>query len=141
MKTIYCLGFAFSEDGSHVALIRKARPAWQAGKLNGIGGHVERREHPQTAMAREFKEETGYDTWSIDWDAFAKMKLPDAEVYCYRTFRVDLTSLETKTDEEVVVTTVEVVRSTLCIPNLSWLVPLALDREVLLTIIRYEKDR
>jgi hypothetical protein len=36
----YVVGFAFDTDG-RVALIRKNRPEWQAGRLNGIGGHVE----------------------------------------------------------------------------------------------------
>jgi 8-oxo-dGTP diphosphatase len=34
----YVLGFMFSSDHSEVALIRKRKPEWQRGKLNGIGG-------------------------------------------------------------------------------------------------------
>jgi 8-oxo-dGTP pyrophosphatase MutT (NUDIX family) len=55
----YVLGFAFTVDGS-VALIRKAKPEWQAGKLNGIGGKIEEFDpSPVHAMTREFMEETG----------------------------------------------------------------------------------
>lgn len=55
----YCLGFAFTVDGS-VALIRKAKPEWQAGKLNGVGGKIEEFDpSPVHAMTREFMEETG----------------------------------------------------------------------------------
>ena len=34
----YACGFLFSQDRTRVVLIRKRRPAWQAGKLNGVGG-------------------------------------------------------------------------------------------------------
>ena len=37
----YVVGFAFSADMSRVLLIRKNRPLWMAGKLNGIGGRAE----------------------------------------------------------------------------------------------------
>jgi 8-oxo-dGTP diphosphatase len=59
--TQYVLGFAFTYDGQ-VALIEKNRPAWQAGKWNGIGGHMEPGEDIYEAMAREFQEETGVET-------------------------------------------------------------------------------
>ena len=54
----YVLGFCFSRDHSKVVLIAKNRPKWQAGRLNGIGGHVEDGEIPIVAMAREFREES-----------------------------------------------------------------------------------
>jgi hypothetical protein len=34
----YVVGFLFSPSGAEVVLIRKARPSWQSGLLNGIGG-------------------------------------------------------------------------------------------------------
>ena len=39
--TRYVAGFLVSDDRYYVALIRKKRPAWQEGRLNGIGGHIE----------------------------------------------------------------------------------------------------
>lgn len=69
----YVLGFLFSEDGSRVLLIWKNRPAWQAGKLNGIGGKIEDGEQPLDAMKREFVEETlfvGYgDLRNAEWSS------------------------------------------------------------------------
>lgn len=56
----YVVGLAVNQGW--VALIRKAKPAWQAGRLNGIGGKVEPGEDPQLAMAREFEEEAGVAT-------------------------------------------------------------------------------
>lgn len=39
----YVLGFMFSTEdrGQKVALIKKLKPKWQAGLLNGIGGKIE----------------------------------------------------------------------------------------------------
>ena len=56
----YVLGFMFNEAESKVLLVWKNRPAWQAGKLNGVGGKIEAGETPVQAMNREFAEETGF---------------------------------------------------------------------------------
>jgi 8-oxo-dGTP diphosphatase len=52
------ISFVFHDD--HVLLIRLSedRGAW-AGKLNGVGGHIERGEDPHASALREIKEETG----------------------------------------------------------------------------------
>lgn len=55
----YVVGYAFRADYGAVALIEKRKPAWQAGKLNGIGGKIEPDESPAGAMSREFAEEAG----------------------------------------------------------------------------------
>jgi 8-oxo-dGTP diphosphatase len=53
----YVVGFLIS--GSLVSLIKKNRPEWQKGKINGIGGKIEKGETPEQAMKREFYEEAG----------------------------------------------------------------------------------
>ena len=63
-KDRYVLGFVFSEACDRVLLMWKNRPAWQAGKLNGIGGKIEAGETAQHAMEREFTEETMFLGWS-----------------------------------------------------------------------------
>lgn len=120
--TEYAVGFAFDDDG-RVALIRKNRPAWQEGRLNGIGGHVEEGENPDDTMVREFEEETGVRLEG--WKKFVRMSFPGAVIHFYkvRTSADVLGSLETVTDEEVVVH--ERPFSDLIIPNLTWLIPLA----------------
>lgn len=55
---IYVCGFAMTQHGDRVLLVKKTHPNWQAGKFNGIGGHVENGESAGAGMAREFKEET-----------------------------------------------------------------------------------
>lgn len=48
---LHCKGF--------VAMVRKARPPWQAGKLNLPGGKLQDGETYHAALVREFQEETG----------------------------------------------------------------------------------
>ena len=67
--TNYVAGFLIDREARQIALIRKNRPEWQAGQLNGIGGHIEPGEVPREAMRREFMEETGFD--SSLWEHFA----------------------------------------------------------------------
>ena len=55
----YVVGYCFDPYFEHVVLIEKARPEWQAGKLNGVGGKIEPKETPRRAMVREFQEEAG----------------------------------------------------------------------------------
>lgn len=55
----FVVGFLFDPTLTHVLMIRKQRPDWMKGFLNGIGGHVEAGETFDEAMKREFYEETG----------------------------------------------------------------------------------
>lgn len=127
----YVLGFAFNTARTQVALIEKNRPAWQAGKLNGIGGHVEPNEENIEAMVREFQEETGTPwTWNEDWQHFATMQGLDWVVYCFFTTEVDFTLLRTMTDEKVWTIRVDQLPPN-TLMNLRWLIPLALDSELI----------
>lgn len=131
----YVVGFALDDTG-RVALIRKARPQWQAGLLNGVGGHIEPGEAPMGAMVREFAEETGAAL--TDWDHLATLVFPGGALWVLRTWCTSsvLDGLRTTTDEEVVVASVSQVCAAsqtpetsdpalLAVGNLSWLLPLA----------------
>lgn len=131
MNTSYCLGFAFT-DGWSVALIKKARPLWQAGKLNGIGGVVNEYESACVAMIREFKEETTMQTTEEDWDGFLLMEFPDTKVqiFVFRAFFESLAQVRTPkgSDEPVSVVHYSMLDYNDCIYNLRTLIPMALDR-------------
>lgn len=128
--TAYVAGFLF--DHERVALIRKSRPQWQAGRLNGIGGHIEPGETAHAAMVREFEEEAGARI--EQWDHFATV---DGEWGSVAFFRADVPDLLVT----VTATTIDEGQIEIhdlvdfprpdCLPNLSWLIPLA----------RYRHDR
>ena len=56
----YTMGFIFSPDLKNVYLIRKTHPEWQAGLLNGVGGHKQETEGFHACMMRKAYEEAGY---------------------------------------------------------------------------------
>ena len=86
MMRTYACGFLFSEDRQRVLLIRKARPAWQAGKLNGIGGKLESGETPYDAQRREFREEAGTDI--ADWTEVLTLSGPGWSGQFFRAFKM-----------------------------------------------------
>lgn len=59
-KYVLVCPFNFLPD-KPVMLIRKAKPEWQKGRLNLVGGKVEPGEEFIDAAIREFREETGLD--------------------------------------------------------------------------------
>lgn len=65
-RASYVVGLATSPGIETVALVRKARPARQEGRLNGVGGKIEPGEAPRAAMIREWAEQTTLATgrWS-----------------------------------------------------------------------------
>lgn len=127
---LYCVGFAFDRQRRpvpRVLLIEKQRPAWQKGKLNGVGGKLKRHEEPEAAMRREFQEETGL--YVRDWSKFATLKGPDFFVTFFRAFLTpeEFELAQTTTDEPVVECKVFDIWTLPVIPNLPVLIPLALD--------------
>lgn len=85
------LGFAFNPTDGTVLLMRKARPDWQAGKLNGVGGKLEMLttgwESAADAIAREFLEETGCATPDFCWERVGVM---ETESFGPESWRVDI---------------------------------------------------
>jgi 8-oxo-dGTP diphosphatase len=133
MKTYVC-GFLFSPDRSRVLLIRKNRPAWQAGKLNGVGGKIEPGETPHQAMVREFREEAGVDLPEPRWQHVLTLSGKDdagaGHGWAGHFFRAfgDLTEASARTDEPLEIhPTAPLPADT--IPNLRWMIPLLLDDE------------
>lgn len=123
--TEYVAGFMF--DGDRVALVVKNRPAWQAGKMNGVGGHIELGETPEQAMYREFVEETGYK-WKVYWHKFAVLSGEHFRVYFFWS-EGSHDILKSPTDEKIVSIPCDRINHANCIPNLTWLVPMAKSME------------
>ena len=122
----YVCGFLFSPDRSRVLLIRKRRPAWQAGKLNGVGGKVEPGEAVDAAMRREFREEAGLEV--AGWRRGVVLIGPDWRGHFYRAFG-DVDEARAMTDEPLERHDAAALPPDV-IPNLKWIVPLLLDDDV-----------
>lgn len=124
--TRYVLGFAFNNELDHVALIKKARPDWQRNKWNGIGGHIVGDEPASSAMVREFREETGVETKHEDWKVVCDFSGNGFDIVVY-TMRFNSTpNLNKLTDEAPNWWAVRYLPSDV-IPNLRWLVPMAIE--------------
>lgn len=133
---LYACGFLFSKDRTRVILIRKNRPAWQAGKLNGLGGKLEPGETPYEAMRREFREEAGVDipSWTECLTVTGEPSKADPRGWRGHFFRAfdDLEQCQAQTDERLEIhSVVGLPRDT--IPNLQWMIPMMLDDEVFTT--------
>lgn len=132
---IYVLGFAFSSNfqNEFVALIRKKRgPKPVIGKLNGIGGRFEAEDRTIFhAMSREFMEETGIATAYDDWRKFAELTVQryHAVIHCFSLTFDQPRTLEQTTDEYVGWYPVNAIHECDTVPNLRWLVPMALDQD------------
>lgn len=130
MKEYVC-GFLINTSANEVALILKNRPEWQKGLLNGVGGHIEYGEKPKDAMKREFWEEAGAEI--NDWIKFTE--LTDHRnwkvhfFYCKVEFEVARV-VHSKTDEEVIFVDLNHIRDEETIPNLQWLIPMALSMDL-----------
>jgi 8-oxo-dGTP diphosphatase len=123
--TRYVCGFMFSPNHNRVALIRKNKPDWQKGLLNGMGGKIEDLEFASHTMVREFREETGLVTSVEDWKLFLLLSGKDWQVFFYSS-EGDLSLLYSVTDEIVeLVTTKPLPTDT--IRNLQWIVPFCID--------------
>lgn len=120
----YVVGFLFRNEGKEVALIRKEKPEWQKGKLNGVGGKIEPGENSFEAMEREFKEETGAVVTL--WRLFVALNCDGVfiDFFCSH----EPAEVRTTTNELVEWWRVsEVLNNPRTIPNLKWLIPMALD--------------
>ena len=128
-KTKLVVGFMYYRATESVVLIRKNRPDWMNGCLNGVGGHVEVGESFAGAVVREFLEETGAVTTVDQWSRFCRLD---------SNHGTDVTFFAAIVDEErecpVSTCTDEIVRVTLmrdldapwnhAVPNMAYLVPM-----------------
>ncbi len=125
-KQKYVVGFLLDPTLSKVVLIRKLKPEWQRGLLNGVGGKigdVNPKETPEEAMHREFKEEAGVE--SLDWTPYLTLQTPHSEIHFFRAIG-NVHKAETKLDEEIGVYDVhDVMDRCDTIANLRWCIQMA----------------
>lgn len=136
----YTLGFAFNskEKDMLVLLIRKLKPKWQEGKLNGVGGKIEQGETPIAAMVREFKEETNIQTSEKDWTKRGIMEghRANGEYWCVYIFAADLGDtvqlwMPSPTPELLItIKVIDIWKNDNIIFNLKWMIPLVMDAEI-----------
>lgn len=130
----YVVGFMFSADATKLALITKIQPLWQRGRLNGIGGKIAAGERPIEAMVREFREETGVQTTLQDWQLFCTMHVDGIFVFCYKAFSELV--FDCKTTEEEVVNIYPIADLPMnTLPNIHWMLPMALKESRPTTVI------
>lgn len=126
----YVVGF-LRDTSDRVLLVRKRRPMWQAGRLNGIGGKIEFAELPLAAMIREWIEEVGYAL--DDWRPFCVLTGGEYEVHFFCAFlpmrhEAALERHANDVGEAFEVVALDGIRQRGdMIPNLKWLLPLAFD--------------
>lgn len=138
--TEYVLGFAFGERKGRpaVLLVQKSSPEWQAGKYNGVGGHIEPGETPVDAMCREFEEETGVETTADDWTERLTMQGAEWRVIIFKCEirrYLQLARQITKKDKPIVVEVNALPEN--IIPNIRWIIPFLLDPEFIQANVYY----
>ena len=119
------VGFAFDDWKKKVILIRKLRPEWQKGALNGPGGVIEEGESPYQAIAREFTEEAGVITLPDWWKCKVILEGDGWRVYFLSTILDEerFSSAKTMTDEEIQIIPTTRLFDYAMINNLTWLIP------------------
>lgn len=118
-------GFLFNQWTNTVLLIEKQKPDWQAGRLNAVGGKIESGESARAAMKREFYEETGIDAYA--WRPFCFLHHTEYawSVQFFMMFGMPEDAVQRERECPVVVEVNNLPDNV--IPNLRWLIPMALD--------------
>lgn len=142
--TEYVCGFFFNPIGCNVLLIRKARPAWMAGRLNGVGGKIELGETNHQAMTREFKEEAGITVLPDRWTAFASLDhlSKNTRIFFYHATANgdEVSRVRHPSDDGEMLVWVgldSIGRASYVVPNLNWLIPMAAQQGVNAIITDY----
>lgn len=127
----YVLALLFTADAREVVLVRKTRPAWQAGRVNALGGKLHNGESLLDAARREVREEAGVDVER--WEEFLLWHDPEYRLRAVRAFDDVARLARTAEDQEVFLANVSGLPLNV-IDNLRWIIPLALDRDVAVPI-------
>ena len=124
---VYVLALLFTPDRHRVVLVHKTRPAWQAGRINALGGKLDPGESAADAARREVREEAGVDVAA--WEEFLVWEDAQYRMHACRAFDPAAERARTAEDQAVFLADAVALPANV-IDNLRWLVPLALDRDV-----------
>lgn len=125
--TNYTVGFIFDKNLQHVLLINKLKPAWQKGKLNGVGGKLEEGETPKEGVLREVLEETGIQTKATQLMEVGELIEAQAKIYIFTTIiDKDIHKEKSLTQEKVAWHQIDALPQNI-IPNLLWQIPFCLN--------------
>jgi 8-oxo-dGTP diphosphatase len=130
-KREYVLALLYTADAKQVVLMRRTRPAWQAGRVNGLGGAIVMGELPAEAARREVREECGVDV--VEWAEVLVWADAEYRMHVMRAVSDLARGARTVEDQEVFLADVDALPENV-IDNLRWLVPLALDADVAMPI-------
>ena len=134
------VGFLFDMSLSKVMLIEKKRPKWQEGQINGPGGKIKLNETPNFAMWREFKEETFHCVGMYDFKNFVIINGSGWRVYFFHAITEKLVILPSSNDEKIIIAEVNNLPKNV-LPSLNWLIPMALDQDLIRPVVIYEKSK
>jgi len=128
----YVVAFILTPDLQRVWLIRKNKPEWQKGCLNGIGGKIEEDgESPVEATVREIKEEAGITLDSSQLTTIGYMQGTNNDG---SEFRVDIFTgttskkLSTQEEEEISLFDVRAIKEHSHIENIPMLIETCIYR-------------
>lgn len=121
----FVVGFAFNKTRDKVLLIKKKRPEWMIGRLNGIGGKIEPTDQsPLDAMHRETMEEANS---VCHWELVTIFACNKGTVYFYRSFSgYDGITFEQMEDEELKIFRLDQLPDNI-IPDIKWVIALCLS--------------
>ena len=133
----YVAGFLIDTAKENVVLILKQHPPRLAGRFNGVGGKIEPGESPLAAMRREFWEETGLVVQ--EWHNFLWFLGRETSIHFFSSFAPleTLSQVQTLTDEQVIVHPLASLQDIPTLPNVGWVVQMALTAEQYPTTNRY----
>ena len=129
---VYVLALLFAPDRRRVVLMHRTRPAWQAGRVNALGGKLLAGEAPAAAARREVREEAGVDVDA--WEEFLVWHDAQYRMHALRAVHAAALDARTREDQPVFLAEVDPLPPNV-IDNLRWLVPLALDGDVATPVI------
>lgn len=126
--TAYTVGFIFDQTFEHVLLMHKTKPAWQAGKINGLGGKIEPGEDMYDCIVREIREESALETQKDQWVFVGNVSSDTVSLdvlgYVYEGNHNDAKTTEGEVVEWFPVASLP----ENVISNLTWIIPMTIDK-------------